>query len=139
MPDFAGAGRLRKGSEDVDKPVDGHGGHIEIDQLDALVAAAGVNGAREILDAFSRSTEELLALLSAQMNNGDLELAANTAHAIKGMAANVGAACLSSTASDLEIACKDENADAAPGLVRDAHADFEAARGRLLEHLQQAS
>jgi len=123
----------------VEQPQAGAADHIELEQLNGLIAAAGVEGAREILNAFWSSTEELLAAAAAQVDGGDLETAAQTAHAIKGMAANVGAAKLSSTASDLEVACRDKDAGAAPGHMNDARADFEAARGWLLEHLKQAS
>ncbi len=123
----------------MNEPVNADGDHIETDQLNGLIAAAGVDGAREILNAFWQSTEELLDVLSKQVNAGDLELASKTAHAIKGMAANVGAARLSSTASDLEVACKNHSRDAAPKLMGNAHSDFEAARGELLEHLRKAS
>ncbi len=123
----------------MDKPVTGPGDHIDIDQLDGLIAAAGVDGAREILNAFWGSAGELLDLLSTQLASGDLERAATTAHAIRGMAANVGAARLSTTASDLEIACTDGDNAAAPDLMSETRADFDAAQGWLLDHLRQAS
>ncbi len=112
---------------------------IEIDQLNGLIAAAGVEGAREILDAFWKSTEELLDLMSTQVTEGDLALAAKTAHALKGMAANVGASKLSATASEMEAACRNNALGDAPDHVQEARANFEAARGSLLEHLKQAS
>ena len=123
----------------MDRPGGDERRHIEIDQLNGLIAAAGVDGAREILDAFWKSTEELLDLMSTQVNEGDLALAAKTAHALKGMAANVGASKLSATASEMEEACRNNEAGGAPDHMREARADFEAARGWLLEHLKQAS
>ncbi len=123
----------------MDKPLENGADHLELDQVNGLIAAAGVDGTREILDAFWRSTEELLDALSAQVGDGALALAAQTAHAIKGSAANVGASRLAKTAAQLEIACKAENADAAPVLMRDTRAHFEAAKNRLTEHLLKSA
>ena len=123
----------------MDSQMDGDNGHIEVEQLDGLIAAAGADGVREIFDAFWRTSEELLDLLSTQVNGGDLTLAAGTAHSLKGMAANVGASALSATATDLEIACQNADANAADGHVEQARADYLAAQHWLKNHLQKAS
>lgn len=122
----------------MDKVLDDRLEHIEIDQLDGLIAAAGVDGAREILNAFWRSTQELLDALAAQVNDGSLDLASRTAHAIKGMAANVGASKLAQAASDLEKICKGGDVGAAPALMQETRARFETAHAHLLGHLQDA-
>ncbi|MEM6414168.1 MAG: Hpt domain-containing protein [Pseudomonadota bacterium] len=103
---------------------------IETEQLDGLLAAAGEDGLREILDAFWRSTDELLAALNNQISESDFDEAARTAHAIKGSASNVGAQLLAATAKAVEAACeaKDQNglttnyetAVSAVGKTRDA-------------------
>jgi HPt (histidine-containing phosphotransfer) domain-containing protein len=66
-------------------------------------------------------------------------MAAKTAHAIKGSAANVGASRLADTAARLEIACKADDPNTASTLMRDTRANFEAARGWLKEHLKQSA
>ncbi|MEO0399709.1 MAG: Hpt domain-containing protein [Pseudomonadota bacterium] len=92
-------------SEDLSGPI------IASEQLDGLFAAAGAEGLQEILDAFWRSTEELLTSLEAQVQTQDFTEAARTAHAIKGSASNVGAHLLAETAKALEAACREENGD----------------------------
>ena len=82
---------------------------IETEQLDGLLAAAGREGLREILNAFWRSTDDLLSALNGQIADGDFTEAARTAHAIKGSASNVGAQFLAETAKALEAACRDED------------------------------
>lgn len=126
------------GSKDVDNAMDAENGHIEVEQLNGLIAAAGPDGVRDIFDAFWRTSEELLDLLSTQVSGGDLALAAGTAHSLRGMAANVGASILSATATDLEIACQNADANAADDHVVKARADYAAARIWLKDHLQKA-
>ena len=123
----------------MDQTVDGRGDHIELSQLNGLIEAAGVDGAREILDAFWRSTNDMLNQLSAQITENNLVAAAQTCHAVKGMAANVGAARLSETVADLEIACKDNDSAIVVEKMSDARADFDAAQNWLQDHLRQAS
>lgn len=118
--------------------MDGDNRHIEVEQLNGLIAAAGPDGVREIFDAFWRTSEELLNLLSTQLTGGDLALAAGTAHSLKGMAANVGASALSATATDLEIACQNADAHAAGSHIEQARADYAAAQHWLRDHLQKA-
>ncbi len=122
----------------MDNQIDGGSRHIEIDQINGLIEAAGADGAREILDAFWRTSEELLDLMASQMTDGALELAANTAHSLKGMAANVGASALAAAANDLEIACQKKDATAATGHLQGTRTQYEAARSSLLDHLSQA-
>lgn len=79
---------------------------IDRDQFGGLVAAAGVEGTREIIDTFWRSTDSLLATLQAQLAAGDLHAAARTAHSLKGSALNVGAVQLSQAARAIEQSCR---------------------------------
>ena len=123
----------------MDSLPDSRNEHLEIDQINGLIAAAGIDGAREILHAFWRTAEELLEGASTHVGDGALRPAAQTAHAIKGAAANIGAARLADTAGKLETACRDGDQDRALLLTRELRADFEAARGWLQEHLRQAS
>ncbi|MEQ1931353.1 MAG: Hpt domain-containing protein [Parvularculaceae bacterium] len=79
---------------------------IDCEQVDGLIGAAGVDGAKEILAAFWRCTDRLLAVLQDQIARGDLPEAAKTAHSLKGSAMNVGAHRLSVAARSIEEACK---------------------------------
>ncbi len=81
--------------------------HLQAEQVDSLVAAAGVDGALAILDAFQRSTLDLLSVMGEDLRSGALSEASRTAHAVKGSAANVGAAALAECASAIEKACKE--------------------------------
>ncbi len=119
--------------------MDGRGDHIELSQLNGLIDAAGVDGAREILDAFWQSTKSMLDQLSAQVAGNDLIGAAGTCHSVKGMAANVGAARLAATVGDIETACKAGDVANAAEKVEAAQADFVAAQEWLFDHLRKAS
>ena len=79
---------------------------IDSSQIDGLVDAAGREGALEILDAFWRSTQSLLASLRAQLAAADAAEASRTAHALKGSALNVGATRLSRMARAIEDRCR---------------------------------
>lgn len=79
---------------------------IEADQIDSLLDVAGVDGVRDILNAFWRSTDELSANLAQCVSSGECTAAARTAHALKGSAANVGAQRLSEAARDVETHSK---------------------------------
>ena len=68
---------------------------------------------QDILDAFWRSTGDLIERLAQQVERQDFAEAVRTAHAIKGSAANVGASALSSSARTVETFCRDENGVAA--------------------------
>ncbi len=79
---------------------------LETDQLGALLEAAGADGLNEIMEAFWRSTEELMSAVRAQSAAGDFENAAKTAHALKGSASNIGASLLADLARAMENACR---------------------------------
>jgi len=112
------------------------GAPIQWDQVNSLVAAAGVDGARAILDAFQRSTTELLRALEANLSSGALGEAYKTAHAMKGSAANVGAKLLADRAASIEHACRADDNAAAASILADAHGDFEAFCTQFEEHLE---
>ena len=113
-------------------------GDLQREQVDGLVAAAGVDGAREILNAFRRSTTELLGSLSAQVKRNAFDLAADTAHAVKGSAANIGAQRLSETAAYFEDACKRSDAAGVADALNDMNQQFVAACNAFEEHLSRA-
>jgi len=102
--------------------------HLQADQINSLISAAGIDGTREIMDTFWRSTADLLAALASQIAEQSLPAAAGTAHAIKGSAANVGAVSLAQTASDIEEACKSGASEGAKNLLGAADKNFLAVR-----------
>lgn len=110
---------------------------LDREQIDSLITAAGVEGAREIVEAFNRSTGELLARLKSELERGDLVEAARTAHALKGSALNVGAVALSSAARIVEDACKTDDVGKAIDQVtgaKDHFAETVAAFDNLLSN-----
>ena len=111
--------------------------HIQLDQIDSLIAAAGVDGTRAIMDAFQRSTIDLLNLLTDGVNGGSLDDAYRTAHAVKGSAANIGAQLLADTAAAIEKACRAGDAAGAAEMLRDAQAHFDTFCVHFEAHLAQ--
>ncbi len=111
--------------------------HLAIEQVDGLVDAAGADGAREIVDAFQRSTTELLAALRDRVGAGDLAAVATHAHAVKGSAANVGAKRLAETAARIEQASRAGDAAAVSAAVNDAAEDFDLFTICFHEHLSR--
>jgi HPt (histidine-containing phosphotransfer) domain-containing protein len=82
---------------------------LEKEQLETLIASAGVDVTRAIVDALTQSNAELLQALSAALTQNDLCTAASTAHAMKGSSANLGAVLLASRAKQIEFASKAGN------------------------------
>ena len=113
--------------------------HLQVEQIDGLVAAAGVDGTRSILDAFWRSTTELLETLKDQVGQETLDLAAQTAHAVKGSAANVGAQRLAAAAFQVEDACRTGEKAAIDAALNAVLEDFEAVRECFEDHLSKAA
>lgn len=83
-----------------------HAALIESDQIDGLFDVAGVDGVKDILAAFWRSTDKLSADLSECVSSGACVEAGRTAHALKGSAANVGASRLADAARTVETCAK---------------------------------
>jgi len=109
---------------------------VDFSQIDALLNAAGRDGVLDILQAFWRSTDELAAQLARQLEEGDLNEAARTAHAIKGSAANVGASSLAFSARAIEACCRDGDAVAALAaieIMRGAYANTRATMSARVE------
>lgn len=104
---------------------------VDFSQVDALLDAAGREGVMEIMRAFWRSTDDLTARLSRQIDSSDLVEAARTAHAIKGSAANVGASLLASAARTVEAFCKNGDVEAAAGALPTLARSYEIIRTAL--------
>ena len=110
---------------------------IEMEQIDSLIAAAGIDGTRAILEAFQRSTTDLLKLLYDGVNGGALEDAYRTAHAVKGSAANVGAQMLAETAASIEKACRAGDGASAAAMLNEAYSSFDLFCVHFEAHLAQ--
>jgi len=95
--------------------------YLQRDQLDGLVAAAGVGGASDIMDAFWRSTATLVDALETAITENDFDEASKLAHALKGSAGNVGAGAICSKTKILEACCKDENLGEAKDIIIELH------------------
>ncbi len=111
--------------------------HLQTEQVESLIAAAGIDGTRAIMDAFQRSTLDLLAILTNGVEGGALDDAFRTAHAVKGSAANVGAQMLANTAAAIEIACKAGDAATAAARLAEAQAHFDTFCVHFEAHLAQ--
>lgn len=112
---------------------------LDCDQIDGLVTAAGVEGAREILAAYWRSSDSLIRALNEQLGRGDFTEASRTAHALKGSSLNVGAMRLSCAARAIEDACR--TCDKEGALKRVAVVETQYAETRLAfdAHLGKAA
>ncbi len=60
---------------------DGRDKVLDNEQIDGLIAAAGVEGTTEILNAFWRSSDDLLAKIKIEIAAEDFSAALRTAHA----------------------------------------------------------
>lgn len=105
-----------------------YGPTLEPEQLSALLEAAGPEGVREIMDAFWRSTSDLIAAVRQQADAGDFGEAAKTAHALKGSAANIGASLLATLAKAMETACKEADATSLNDRIERADAAVDVTR-----------
>lgn len=112
---------------------------LDREQIDSLLAAAGVAGTRDILDAFWRSTDTLFQALRDQLARGDLAEAARTAHALKGSALNVGALRLSGGARAIELSCRGMDGAAALRCLCGAEAHYEETIAAFDAHLGDAA
>lgn len=122
----------------MSEPLQSEDAHVQTEQLDGLVAAAGVDGARAILDAFWRTTSELMASMNTHVSDNALDLAGQTAHAVKGSAANVGAQRLAASAARFETACYSGDQAAIEEALHSVAADFAAVRAHFEEHLARS-
>ena len=111
---------------------------VAFEQMDGIVAAAGVEGAREILAAFWRSTDDLMQSLRDELASGDFDAASKTAHALKGSALNVGAEALSALATMLEAHCRDQNLSAARAAVEEKVECLEKTKEAFADYLTAA-
>ena len=63
---------------------------LDFEQINGLIEAAGVAGAKEIMDAFWRSTEALCESLDEELAAANYSEASKIAHALKGLSLKCG-------------------------------------------------
>lgn len=108
---------------------------LELEQIDGLLDIAGVDGVKDILDAFWRSTDELSADLARSVEGGESGQAARTAHALKGSAANVGAMRLAEAAREVETLTKSGDLATARAAIERLAAIYRETRAALEQHV----
>lgn len=101
---------------------------INADQMDMLIASAGVDTAKAILDAFWKSNDEIVAAMTTHLDSANFVEAAASGHALKGSAANLGAIRLSERAKAIENACRAQDLVAARAAFGSVVSDIEATR-----------
>ena len=69
------------------------------------------NACRELLKLFVDEAEQQTKEVGASLGANQFERAAETAHSLKGAAANIGATRLASSARALELAAREHSAD----------------------------
>lgn len=104
---------------------------LDVTQIDCLLEIAGIDGVNEIMNAFWKSTDALLATLRLALENSDGADAARIAHALKGSAANVGAMALSAAAREMEGDAKSGDFSAAKIAFHRSAAVYEETRRAL--------
>jgi HPt (histidine-containing phosphotransfer) domain-containing protein len=104
---------------------------LDVTQIDCLLEIAGVEGVNDIIGAFWKSTDALLATMRIAIENGDGAEAARLAHALKGSAANVGAMALAATARAMEGGVKAGDFGAAKAAFHRSTAVYEETRSAL--------
>ena len=102
------------------------------DQLEALIASAGVDVTRSIVDALILSNDQLMTALHEGFSQGDLTAIANTAHAIKGSSANLGAVLVAERARQIERASKEGNIANAQAAFNQMSADLTLTSAALI-------
>ena len=108
---------------------------LDASQIDCLLDVAGVSGVNEIMNAFWKSTDALLAALRLAIEKSDQAETGRIAHALKGSAANVGACRLSGIAREAELAAKAGDFNAARAACEVAPAAFDATRHAVAERI----
>jgi HPt (histidine-containing phosphotransfer) domain-containing protein len=83
---------------------------------------------REILDMFLEDTESNLEKLRNALEAGDQDTGTRTAHALKGSAANIGAALFSGICYEMEQKSRSGGLAAAQAILPKARAEFEELR-----------
>ena len=96
---------------------------VQLDQIDQLEAfKPGLRN--HLVGLFKQSSAEQIQHCADALANGDAELLRRAAHALKGVAASLGARQLSLLASDLERDASLQHLTAAPARLEDIRASW---------------
>ncbi len=116
-------------------------GHAERDIFDAEGFFSKLFNDREegkeLLELFLESIPEDIGLLKEQLESGDYETAAKTAHTLKGTAGNACAPLMSQCAKALQLAAKDGNSERAGRLFEELEIIFEKVREAMTKEMER--
>ena len=109
---------------------------IDTEQLQTLAAAAGVDAANAILDAFWSSCEDLLVLLRDSFRDQNFDEMSKAAHALKGSAMNLGAVQLAERAKTIESGARERNLETVQQAFLKLAVDISQSRGAFQDLMQ---
>ncbi len=110
---------------------------IDLEQIDGLLNAAGVDVARAVLSSFWSSTDDLVAAARTALEMDDFEGLDRAGHAIKGAAANVGAQGIFEAARDLEAAARASDKESAAASLTAVETAVEPAKDAFERHFEE--
>jgi HPt (histidine-containing phosphotransfer) domain-containing protein len=91
---------------------------------------------REVLEAFVAETSDQLAIAQARLELGDADAASHEAHAMRGVALNVGARAFAQLIAEIEALSRDGELAAARAALSRAHLEFDELRSTLRQYLR---
>jgi len=97
-------------------------GLVDREQVDELLASAGPDGFMAIINAYRASIERLIDEFCSAIALPNMEVAAQTTHAMKGAAANVGATAMVDRLETIE--CSLRSAVCPPATITDDLSDL---------------
>ncbi len=104
--------------------------------LQALEAACGQDGARELLEIFIQSTDDLLQRMNAALSAHDAKQLKSCAHEMKGACASIGAHDMAAISKNIEAIAVTENWGQSGDLVRALEESFTPVRAFCQRILQ---
>lgn len=93
---------------------------------------------KRMFELFDQNADPALARLEEAAGNPDLKQVADTAHALKSMAANLGATRLVAACAEVEAAARDDEQIDVPEVLRVISDEMSAARDALQKYLDAA-
>lgn len=99
---------------------------LDLELVNELAAVPGLLG--DVIEVFARVAHESIETLSSSILRGDRDEVRRVAHALKGAAAQVGAARLSASAAKIERAMKDGGSASAVELPALLHESLDELR-----------
>jgi signal transduction histidine kinase/HPt (histidine-containing phosphotransfer) domain-containing protein len=107
--------------------------------MQALESACGSEGARELLEIFVHSTDDLFGRMNAALSAKDAKQLKSCAHEMKGACASIGAQDMAAISKNIEASALAENWADSGNLVRDLQASFVPVRAFCQRILQSSS